>query len=181
MVKELQLKYDALTKEINVIENKRNDILNKAKENGFALFGGIFKEDKKVYGAFYDMTYYSHFDGHLSEAIENYYSGASKISSEDFNILKNLIIRYQSEEDKQDDDSFIDELNTELNKITVDICEDFWTANNFWSFFEIKDKDTIEWCYYGDEDQGELCDDSEVIFRLSTESEIASIEKIDND
>ncbi len=68
----LQSEYDAVTKEIKSLEDKKSEIIKRAQYNGFAVLDGKIKEDKKVFGLFYDLGFYSHFDGHLSETVDFY-------------------------------------------------------------------------------------------------------------
>lgn len=128
-----------------------------------------------MFGLFYDLSFYSHFDGHLSDPIYFYESGAREVSEEDFNLLKSLIEKYK--EQGNDDDGT---LFKATSKLSFDAPEDFWNAYNFFKHFTICKDDTIEWVYLGSEDQSELTNDSTVEIYLSTKSQIESVKTVDS-
>lgn len=165
MIEELQKEYDSKLAKIKALDSEMNKFIDEIKSKGFTILDEKIQEDKKVYGAFYDISYYSHFDGHTSDPIYKDYSGAEKLSDMAFNGLKNMVEEVKAGADK-------DKAFNALCDFGFDIVEDFWEAYNFWDHFEIKDDGSIEWTYSGDGEQGEVCSDSGVIFRISTESEI---------
>jgi hypothetical protein len=73
--KELQVKLDLLIKEI--------------KSSGYVLKGNKIKELKKIYNLCLDSNYYSHFDGHTSDAIMYDDNVSFKIKGSLLDIVKN--------------------------------------------------------------------------------------------
>jgi len=180
MIKELQKEYDDVLNEIKTINAKKKEILNKISKNGLAVFKDEIKEDEKVYGIFYDLDFYSHFDGHASEAVYYYQSGASEISNEDFKLLKRLITEF-----KEDTNGSIEDRNSKYINI---LCEEFISflpdyfynvEEDMFNFFEIVNDNNIKWTYKGNNNQSELSDGSNIVFKKSTKSTIKAVKKVD--
>ena len=174
--KKLQTEYDALTKEISELTKKKKAITKTFQDAGYALVKKKFEVDKPVIGIFHDLDYYSHFDGHTSDAIYYYVSGAEEFSDKNFNRLKEIITEFPKKGDENKD--LIEELIEDIFIDYYDFAEYFLEIEDTLSFFKIIDENTIKWTYKGDGDQGELVDNSFVEIRLTTKSEIKSIKTI---
>ena len=161
MLKEtLQAEYDLLLEEIGLLETRKKDLVEKIEKNGFFIKKKLLQENKQVYGYIYRLTYYSHFDGHTSDAIYDNEKGSAVITESLFNRLKAACLNYKAT--GEEDNELIDEFDIPWFSEPEDIT-------NFWNHFTIDEKiDTILWKYAGKQDQSELCDESYVEFSLSS-------------
>ncbi len=161
MLKEtLQEEYDLLLKEIRLLETRKKDLVEKIEKNGFFIKKNLLQENKQVYGYIYDLTFYSHFDGHTSDAIYDDEKGSAVITESLFNRLKAACLNYKAT--GEEDNELIDEFDIPWFSEPEDIT-------NFWNHFIIDEKiNTILWKYAGEQDQSELCDESYVEFSLSS-------------
>jgi len=80
-----------LNQKIKAIKSEQDTIVLNAKSLGYTLKNKKFITDKLIYVVDYKLSYYSHFDGHLSEAIEYYYSGSYSITPEQFKLLEKTV------------------------------------------------------------------------------------------
>jgi hypothetical protein len=153
---ELQAEYNLALEKIRLAELEKTKLIDEIKDNGYFILDGILQENKETYGYYYDLTFYSHFDGHTSDAIYRDESGSGEITKEFFDKLKTAVKNYK--ENSITDNELIEELDIRWFEYPDEI-------DNFWEHFTIKDEDEIYWEYSGSEDQGELCDGSYVSFR----------------
>jgi hypothetical protein len=96
MIGELQSRLDEALDKIKVAYNHKKDLIKFIEERGFDVINGQVVKREEVYGAFWDLTYYSHFDGHNSSAVYQDTKGAIEVSEDDFNKLKHCIKEYQN-------------------------------------------------------------------------------------
>ena len=83
-LKILQERYTTLIEELKKIKSQ-------IKSSKHRLKNGKIVPDKLTYGIFYDLSYYSHFDGHKSGAVYDYEHGAVESNEKDFEFIKNAI------------------------------------------------------------------------------------------
>lgn len=171
--KTLQADYDKTKAEIKVLETKLKDIEKQAKKEGLFFKNGKLVGNEKILAAFWDGAFYSHFDGHTSDAIYNVFEGSEKLKKENIEAFNQLLILLK-------DITKIDEDNTEIIE-TIDsliylLNVPYYIQNaliDMSSNFKIKlKKDYIEFEYKGSEDQGELCDGASIVFKYVNVSEL---------
>jgi hypothetical protein len=165
-IKELQSQYESINERINSFNKEKKSIINQAECAGYMLKGSIFVKDEPIYGIFYDFEFYSHFDGHRSGAVNDYYIGSQLSSLEDFNTLKQLIQDNDLGEEEQ-----IYELiqDTPLDSVGIELDTEFM------SHFKIISDTEIIWEYEGGDDQGELRSGSYFTIKLTTQSELKKV------
>lgn len=171
--KTLQTDYDKTKAEIKVLETKLKDIEKQAKKEGLFFKAGKLIGNEKILAAFWDGAYYSHFDGHTSDAIYNEFEGSEKLSKTNIEAFNQLLILLKDmtelDEDNKELGVYIDQL-IELRNIPYYIANEL---NELSSNFKIKlKKDYIEFEYKGSEDQGELCDGASIVFKYVNVSEL---------
>lgn len=171
--KTLQTDYDKTKAEIKVLETKLKDIEKQAKKEGLFFKAGKLIGNEKILAAFWDGAYYSHFDGHTSDAIYNEFEGSEKLSKTNIDAFNQLLILLKDmtelDEDNKELGVYIDQL-IELRNIPYYIANEL---NELSSNFKIKlKKDYIEFEYKGSEDQGELCDGASIVFKYVNVSEL---------
>jgi len=171
---EFQIEYDFVTEEIKSLKKRKKTLLKFMEDSGLAVFDGKVREDEKVFGIFYDTTYYSHFDGHLSEAIYDYESGADTFSKETFVELKGLIEKYQEHGDKDG------EITEKVSCLDIEVSENILYVRSLLEHFKVIDDNTVRWEYKGDSDQNELCDGSYFEIRMETKSKIMAVKTVDS-
>lgn len=123
-----------------------------------------------MYGSFYDLDYYSHFDGHTSDSIYQYYRGAVEISIEEFDTLKGIIKKYQKENGDKNGSAIKEWYDCEVRLTNGD--EYVVEKSDFLDYFTIVDESTLKWEYEGSMGQGDYENGSEIIVRKSAKSEI---------
>ena len=177
-IETLQKEYDIIVENVKKYTAEKKAFLDKIQVDGLTIVSKKIKEDEKVFGAFHDLNYYSHFDGHTSDPIYNYYSGASELSDKEFHALKKIIKDFQ--DSGSDDDT---EAHATLQELDLDLYVDycFWDAYDFFKHFKIINEEHIKWEYSGSSDQGELCDGSEVDFLITTKSVIKKTRNVETE
>ena len=172
----LQANYTSITEQITKLKKAQTKLKKTGTDAGFRLQGSKFVKDKEVFGIFFDLTYYSHFDGHASGAVNEYSSGAFESNEKTFNFIKNLIETGNFGEEE--------ELYMMLEEIQFDDCGYLEIPYNgspekqrekFRSMFKKVSPTEIKWSYKGRRDQGEYRDGSGFTIRLATQSEIKKV------
>ena len=171
--KEYQETIDEYNAEIKALQSKKKTWVKHAESKGYDLIRGKFIESKEVYGVFYNIDYYSHFDGHTSDAVYREQSGVDEISKEEFTSLKSNIGKYLETKDKKICKEII-----EILSLYAD--ENFYDMDEYVKFFTIKD-DLIYWEYKGSDDQGEICSGSWVEIKSTTEKKIKSTKRVNKE
>ena len=172
---------DKINDKINVLKKDKDAVTKSLEKEGFDCIRGRVTNRIEVYGAFYDMTFYSHFDGHRSSAVYDITRGAELVSNESFNVLKSLIKEYKALP-KPSLGSTVKVDMQNLESAATWAVEDFAPEDmygNILRYFEIVDEDTLKWAYEGNNDQSELLDGSELIIRKSTEKEIKATKTVE--
>jgi len=181
--KEFQRKYDEIKEEISALERQQDLLVKNAEGHNLDMVRCEFIDREVVYGAFWDTIYYSHFDGHASGSVNHLSEGAIEITTENFNILKSLIKEYKSlpkptlgSSVKEDIEALEEKASWAIEEVGPE-CIHY--GGGILKHFEIEDEDTLEWCYSGRQDQGELRDGSSITIKKSTKKQIDSIVWID--
>lgn len=117
-INQIQTDYDLLQNEIKVhneiikqLKSDQQKLIGPASTLNYTLKNHKFVINELIYVVDYDLSYYSHFDGHLSDAIEYDYSGSYKITKEQYDLLKSTIEEYLI---NKEDNFLIDHSNSEL-------------------------------------------------------------------
>lgn len=140
MKEELQKEYDVYLTELKKINKIKAAITKKIHDAGYIINAGKVQTAEMVYGIFYDMKFYSHFDGHKGCAVIDIESGVKKVDKVEFDILKNCL-----ETKNYDSIGNLYNLNIYFPKM-LEYCE------NVWEYFTIINDNEIHWKYTGDGD-----------------------------
>ena len=165
-IKELQSQYDTINEQISSLTKAKKTLTKQAEDAGYMLKGTNFVKDEPVYGIFYDLEYYSHFDGHRSGAVNDYYIGSAKTTIETFNTIKQLI---QNNSLGEDDQMYFLTESVPFDNVCIEFDDDFM------EHFKIISDTEIKWEYKGDDDQGELRSGSYFTIKLTTQKEIKKV------
>jgi len=175
-LKILQEQYDTITAVIDTQKKAQNILKKQGKDAGLRLKCGKFVADEIVYGVFYDLAYYSHFDGHKSGAVVDYASGAGESSEKSFNYIKNAIETGNIVGEEEMFDA--------LQEVPFDECGYYEIPNcnsskeeiaEFLAMFEIVSPTEIGWTYAGSGDQGEYYNGVGFTIKQATQSEIKKV------
>ena len=172
MTDKLQKEYDEILVKVKKYNDEKKKFITKIQADGLTIAKGIIKEDGKVFGIFYTLDFYSHFDGHSSDPIYNHNSGAEEMTEEAFNGLMKIVKDYEVDKDET-------AASNALELLDFNVEDNFWEAYNFFDHFKIVDENHISWEYKGSNDQSELCDGSGVDFYLTTKSTIKGIKYVE--
>lgn len=179
-LEEWQGQLDEIDNQVKELKTKKDNLISVLSDKGFDYHRGKLSERVDTYGMFYDMSLYSHFDGHLSEAVYNDISGADEISKEDFDILKGLIEEYHKIPKPKFGDAMpnTDELEEKASWCIKNTKCD-WIYDDMLRHFKVVDDDTLEWEYNGPDDQGYIVSGSNFVVKRTTKKEIASTKRVD--
>ena len=190
-----QSEYNNLVAKVKEAESNLTKFESQLKSEGLYIKSGTVMENKQVYGVFWDIDYYSHFDGHSSDAIYDEYSGAARLNDENEEALKKLLLYWNDMTFKEKCDIFLNETDdaylfprrsripwcfTEKLGETFDEYDEGEMKNNGnTSTFDVfkfeNNTNSFRITYYGRRDQGEMCDGSYIEFRLSSEDELSKV------
>jgi hypothetical protein len=182
-IEEWQEQFDFIDSKIKELKDKKNVLIRAIGKKGFDYVGGKVIVREEVYGAFWDITYYSHFDGYKSSAVYEIEKGAIKITKENFEKLKSLIKEYKVLPDTTLGSSIDKEIEALEEKASWAIeevgTEYLHTGGHVLKHFDIVDENTLEWNYVGRQDQEEFTNDSSIVIKLSTIKEIEDTPWVD--
>ena len=183
MKEELQDQINKLNREIDKIDKKKSELIKLGESNDLDFVRGRFINRENVYGAFWDTTYYSHFDGHKSSAVHDVNEGAIEITDDNFNKLKSLILEYKALPKPTMGSNVKEEINRLEEEASLSIEEVGPECLHYGyiilRYFEIVDEHTLKWAYIGSQDQGELLAGSSVIIRHATKKEINAVKWVE--
>lgn len=185
----LQPEYDALAAKVKEAEDNLKKFEASLKKQSLYIKNGMIKEDKEVWAVFWNITYYSHFDGHASGAVYDDYSGAAKLSESKEEVLKKVLLYWADmsyDEKKEifsgDPDIFPNAMDVWCFTESVgELFEDFdayeMVGNTLADTykFEVTPKSFKITCVDKDDDQGRVCKGSSATFRLSNSDELGKI------
>jgi len=171
-----QKELDFLNERIKELNTKKKKLTKEITDEGYSIIKGNIKKEEKVYGSFYDMEFYSHFDGHMSEAVYHTQSGASIITEYSYIKLVEMIEYFQKNGALSEED--FDEL-FEDDDFHIEAGDWFYDTEDLFDFFKIDDDGVITWEYKGSSDQSELCDGSKLIIRKELPSVIKKVKTVD--
>lgn len=161
---------DQLNKKIKDLKAEQNKVAGSAKTLGYTLKGKQFILDELLYVVDYSLSYYSHFDGHLSEAIERYYSGSYSITPEQFKLLEKTV-------ETQDVNDMWDELWEIIPGEAVESCG--YDPQSILQYMQIRNGD-IHFEKTGSRDQGEMNPGSTIVVSQKRISDFKPFEEIDD-
>lgn len=185
----VQAQYDELKSKVREAEKNLEAFEKSLKAKKLYVKSGTIKEDSETWAVFWDVDYYSHFDGHSSDAIYDEYRGAAKLSSENEEALKKILLYW-------DDMSFEEKKLAIVGDSEVKL---FPRGCDCWCFTERVEElfgeyDATEMvdntlageykfeatptsftitCVDMDDDQGRVCNGSTMTFRLSNKDELS--------
>lgn len=167
MKEELQKEYDVYLTELKKINKIKAAITKKIHDAGYIINAGKVQTDGMVYGIFYDMKFYSHFDGHKSSAVIDIESGAHKVDKVEFDILKKCL-----ETKNYDYIGNLFNLNINFPEM-LEYCE------NLWEYFTIINDNEIHWEYKGDGEYEEIVSGSYFTIKLCSNKTITKTKNIE--
>jgi hypothetical protein len=176
----LQERYTDVTNQITSLKKAQKVLKKQGTDAGLRLKGSKFVKDKEVFGVFFDLAYYSHFDGHRSGAVYEYASGAFESDNKTFDLLKKAVETGDLGEEE--------ELLELLQDIPFDDCGYYEIPSNesdkrskerFLNGLSMDDDNSITWAYKGGGRDGEYSNGSGFTIRLTTQSEIKKVKWTD--
>jgi len=176
--------YDIKIKEL---KTKKASLIKALEDTkGLDCIRGKLVKREMIYGAFWDMTYYSHFDGHKSSAVYEDHKGACEISKDDLDGLIRLIKQYILLSDVVPTlgSPSVEKDKEALEEKAVELLDDIGPECMYYQEevlrgFKIIDEDTLEWEYGGNDEQGDLCSDSRMTIKKTTKKEVKSTKFVD--
>lgn len=92
----IQLEYDDLVGKVKSAQDELSKYEESIKSKGLYIKDGVVTQDDHVWALFWDIQYYSHFDGHTSDPIYDLYSGACIIDEDKSDMVRELIIHWDT-------------------------------------------------------------------------------------
>lgn len=185
-INQIQTDYDLLQNEIKVhneiikqLKVDQQKLVEPASKLNYTLKNHKFVINELIYVVDYDISYYSHFDGHLSEAIEYDYSGSYSIDKEQYNLFKSVVEKYISNnsykiDNEENSDIMYEQLWDIIPGEAMDECG--YDPQRVLQYMKIND-DSIIFEKTGRRDQGSMNPGSYFKIKLKPISEYKPFEK----
>lgn len=181
-IEQYQVEYDNLKASIKVIEKEVEKLKETAKKDGYVIKGNKFQPNEMKLTAFWKGTYYSHFDGHISEAVEYSFGGSVRLNDDNVKAFQELLLiisKYKSlwEVKRSSDfpivDKLIDQiLDLEEGPYEILACN----IGEFESRYSIKTgPDYLKIFKDGEEEQGEITPGSYFEIKMASLDQMTKI------
>lgn len=100
-LKDLQIQYDILKAHLSQAQDEIETFKTNISKQGAFINNERVEIDKKVWGAFWDINYYSHFDGHTNDPIYKEYTGAVILDEEEKEGIIIFISKWKTANEKE--------------------------------------------------------------------------------
>lgn len=187
----IQAQYDELKTKVKEAEKNLEAFEKSLRAKKLYIKSGEVKEDKEIWAVFWDVDYYSHFDGHSSDAIYDEYRGAAKLSPENEEALKKILLYW---DDMSFDEKKLAIVGDSEVKLFPRGCDPWCFTERIGELFseydatemvnnefageykfDVTPNSLTITCVDRDDDQGRVCNGSTMTFRLSNKDELSKI------